>query len=175
MLSVISDLKAQNSTKANLEELVSRIQPQIDINSRQNSQRSSKNVLSTSEQMIPAARIIYVLQLIKKKYDIEKNILSEIDWCIEQLAIGKIYETHLVNDSGFEHPQIAKKPDAMPWLAQFSTTNVRMEDIQAFLNQTAALTLPDSEQQIVKKNQESQKKNAKIASSLLRITSPHIM
>lgn len=167
---VLSDLKTQNTIRATLTDITTRVEPQVSrsaFTSPQNSQRSTRFGISTSEQLIPAARIIFVLQLIKKKHDIEKSLLSEIDWCIEQLAIGNIYETLTISNYGTDPPQLPKRSEAMPWLAQYSTPNVSMEEIQSYLNETAAQVASKSDQQIARNIQERQKRRSFMAQDIV--------
>ncbi len=131
----------------------------------------SKFGLSTAEQMIPAARIIYVLQLIKNKYDLDKRMLSDVDWSIEQIAGGNIYESQqLVDDpvaSGpSAGPQSAVKSQALPWLAQFSTPKVSLQEIRQYLNDTSACLLHQSPAQLEKKEQERVKRRSVLAKDI---------
>lgn len=93
-------------------------------------------LFSTAEQTIPAIRIVYVLKLIKSKNEVTPELMKEIDWCIEQIASGKIYESQLSNDDKSSEYQATIKIQAMPWLAQFSTPSVPAEEIQAYLKET---------------------------------------
>jgi len=97
--------------------------------------------LSTEEQMIPAARIIYILQQIKKKFDLDPTLANEINWCIEQIGIGSIYQPV---SSGGAPILPSPRSQALPWIAQFSTPELDMNKIQDMLKKNALIiTTPD--------------------------------
>ena len=169
---VFSELLTQKEIKATAEE-IKKIYYDAPTLSRLSSpqtspfsgQRSARHGISTAEQMIPAARIIYVFQLLKNKFDMDKRLLTEVDWCIDQIAGGKIYENQLLTEEvGYTAPSPSKS-QAMPWLAQFSTPRISMEEIQAGLNQTSALVVSNPEQ-LAKKDQERVKRRSVIAKDL---------
>ena len=92
--------------------------------------------LSTDEQMIPAARIIFILQQIKTKFELDTTLINEINWCIEQIGIGSIYEP--VSSRGIiSSVPAAQRSQALPWIAQFSTPELDMDKIQDMLKKNA--------------------------------------
>lgn len=89
--------------------------------------------LSTDEQMIPAARIIYILRQIKEKCCLEKSLVNEINWCIEQIAIGTIYQPVSSPKNSPTHSLSNERLQALPWVSQFSTPELDMDKIQSLL------------------------------------------
>jgi len=121
--------------------------------------------LSTSEQVIPAARIIYILKNIKQKCDLDKTLDVDVTWCIEQLATGNIYQP-ISADTFSEFnisPKAPAKNLALPWLAQFSTPQLDMDEIQQLLQKNAATAVPQTPEQAEKKEKERVQRRSVIA------------
>jgi cAMP-specific phosphodiesterase 4 len=124
---------------------------------------------STAEQMIPAARIILVLQLARAKLESDKTLRGDIDWCIEQIALGKIYESVLLNPDGGERADRSpRRTQAMPWLSQFSTQKVTQEEMQSYLYETRMRLLELGAEQHPKKDPERAKRRSVMAQDLAR-------
>jgi len=123
---------------------------------------------STAEQFLPAARIIYVFQLIKNKYDLEKTLQSDVNWCIEQIAGGKIYDVIDSSQGGLRNSNSStvKNCPALPWLAHFSTVKANLEEIQEYLNATKNIDFNPNPEQLAKKDEERVKRRSVQAKDL---------
>ena len=126
---------------------------------------------NTAEQMLPAARIIYVFEQIKKKFTLDSSLINEINWCIEQIAMGSIYQPVLSGDgiavSTMNRSQI------LPWIAQFSTPTLDMDTIQSLLKKNAKTVMNMTQEEIQIQRKERAKRRSvvtrSIASEVLRV------
>lgn len=121
--------------------------------------------LSTSEQMIPAARIIYILQQIKKSFNLDTTLVNEINWCIEQIGIGSIYQP--VSSGGIPaQTPLTQRPQALPWIAQFSTPELDMNKIQEMLMKNAQIASAITPEQAKEQASARAKRRSVIAQNL---------
>ncbi len=162
---VFADLRTTNKKIAweAMEAALNSLQPNRERFKSASPQRYQRGLdcfgVSTAEQMIPAARVIYVLQLIKKKFDLERGLMADVDWCIDQIASGNLYDVQPLTSNQAQGALDLKKSPALPWLAQFSTPKLDMEEIETFLRKTAEAAPVSKEAEALKERARMQRRS----------------
>lgn len=109
----------------------------------------------SSELDAPAVKLILLLKHMKDMPSVKETMKSEIDWSIEKITLGKVYETELDPPSPTSslrssnevlHPAMAKLVEMLPWLAQFSNPRITTaEDIEAYQREKKKCVSPEGE------------------------------
>lgn len=90
---------------------------------------------------IPAEKLVQLLKNIKAQTWVKPELKQDIEWSIDKIANGKVYETEFELPSpatSFKYynelltPAMAKLTEMLPWLAHYSTPGVKIEDIEAY-------------------------------------------
>ena len=89
----------------------------------------------------PAVKLILLLKSLKEKPVVNESLKRDIDWSVEKITLGKVYDTELEPPSPATSlkysnevllPAMAKLTEMLPWLAHFSNPRVNMEDLEAY-------------------------------------------
>ncbi len=101
-------------------------------------------VQSTAELDFPAIKLVLLLKEMREVEDVDKYVKQDIDWCIEKVSLGKLYECELESASSGHKITSAnysktkqKLMEMLPWLSQFSTPKITIEDIELYKNRKA--------------------------------------